>query len=54
MNEQNHLNTLSLAYDLGADYIDVEFEAVTTFVSQRSEKNCKIIVSSYIRVAIKI
>ncbi|XP_057857753.1 bifunctional 3-dehydroquinate dehydratase/shikimate dehydrogenase, chloroplastic isoform X2 [Cryptomeria japonica] len=49
--EQKRLNTLSLAYDLGADFIDVELQAMSPFVSQRSKKNsqnCKIIVSSYV------
>ncbi|KAH9329304.1 hypothetical protein KI387_001412 [Taxus chinensis] len=56
--EQKRLNTLSLASDLGADFIDVELQvvfhciqAVSHFVRRRSETNshnCKIIVSSYV------
>uniref|UniRef100_A0A0C9QS28 shikimate dehydrogenase (NADP(+)) n=1 Tax=Wollemia nobilis TaxID=56998 RepID=A0A0C9QS28_9CONI len=48
--EQKRLNTLTLAYDLGADFVDVDLQAVSSFVIRRSQKNspCKIIVSSYI------
>ncbi|KAH9329302.1 hypothetical protein KI387_001410, partial [Taxus chinensis] len=49
-NEGNRLNTLCLALELGADYVDVELQAAPDFFSSISNKkpdNSKIIVSSH-------
>lgn len=51
VDEKKRLDALSLAYDLGADFIDVELQVAFDFVSRMKDKkssNCKVIVSNHI------
>ncbi|XP_031498922.1 bifunctional 3-dehydroquinate dehydratase/shikimate dehydrogenase, chloroplastic-like isoform X1 [Nymphaea colorata] len=48
--EHERLNVLRLAMELGADYVDVELQVATDFISSISAKKpekCKVIVSSH-------